>query len=602
MKRLIRTKEVLWIIATLGLVATIGRFAFGLGAATALSDQLPWGMWKVMNMIAGAALSTSGFVMAFLVVVARINSLKPLLRPAILIAFLGYGSSCFALLLDIGLPWRFYYPFIHWNIHSFLFEVTLCVTFYFTITAVEMVPIITERTRWRNAGHFIHKYILPTAIVGITLSSLHHTSLGALFLTSPERLHPIWYSPWINWMFIISAMGGGLMTLTLVTLIVGKLYGRKTDLRLLGGVSALGVFLLAVYGMAKALDLSARGQWGAVFSGDWEGAVFIVECALLIVIPAVLVLWGRSRRSAAGLAILSFSAVAGVALNRIDSGIIGFFRSAGAVYIPSFPELCIGFGVLAAAGLVFLFAIENFEVYEKAPFLPLDAAVRKTSEEFDPVSGVWENVLANPVHRYSMAVIIGLVAAVGLFSGDALQGMPLISKPVLAPLGADSTRSVLIIDGDRDGMGVSFKHDFHKTKLGGDGSCGKCHHLDKPNDMFTACYKCHSDMTLDTDIFDHSVHTRKNGGNDSCTNCHTDPAKARWENNAKACHECHEKDMRMSAPASGSRFNSRAPSYADAMHGMCLNCHREMDLSHKTNKSLEECSACHGSMRPGRPR
>ena len=372
MKKLQIIKSVLIVIAIFGLVACIGRFAFGLGAATAVTDQIPWGHWKVLNMIAGAALGTCGFIIALIVVVLRFKRFEPLLRPSILIAFLGYGSSCFALLLDIGLPWRIYHPFIYPNIHSFLFEVSICVTLYFTVTAIEMVPIVTERGichKFHNLGHKIHHYVLPIVIIGITLSSMHHTSLGALFIPSPERLHPIWYSPWLNWTFIISAMGAGLMTLIWVCLTVAGLYNRKADLRLLQGVALISIFFLASYGAIKAIDLSARHIWPIIFNGQWEGQLFLLETLLLVILPAGIII-SPARRTFGGLLTASVSAIAGLILNRLNVGIIGFFRSAGTTYFPSIGEIFIGLGVMAGAALLFFVIVENYEIYEKPPVLP----------------------------------------------------------------------------------------------------------------------------------------------------------------------------------------------------------------------------------------
>ena len=120
-------KDILWIFALSGLIAGIFRLVFGLGPTTNLTDGVPWGLWKVFNMIAGVALSTSGFTIGFLVYVLRLKQFKPFMKPAILIAFLGYGCSVLALLFDIGLPFRFWHPILMWNIDSFLFEVFACV-------------------------------------------------------------------------------------------------------------------------------------------------------------------------------------------------------------------------------------------------------------------------------------------------------------------------------------------------------------------------------------------------------------------------------------------------------------------------------------------
>jgi Ni/Fe-hydrogenase subunit HybB-like protein len=88
---------------------------FGLGATTNLDDAVPWGLWKILNMVAGVALATGGFTVGLLATVLHVKRLQPLVRPAILIALLGYGSSVVALLFDIGLPHRIWHPIVMWN-------------------------------------------------------------------------------------------------------------------------------------------------------------------------------------------------------------------------------------------------------------------------------------------------------------------------------------------------------------------------------------------------------------------------------------------------------------------------------------------------------
>ena len=187
-------KDLLWIVALAGLVAAVFRLWFGLGATTNLSDAMPWGLWKVFNMVGGVALSTSGFTVGLLVYVLRLERFRPYLKPAILVAFLGYGCSCTALLFDIGLPQRFWHPIFMWNMHSFLFEVFWCVLLYFTVTAIELLPVIIERFRTEKIVRWLHRIAFGVVVVGISLSSLHHSSLGSLFLVTPLRLHSLWYS------------------------------------------------------------------------------------------------------------------------------------------------------------------------------------------------------------------------------------------------------------------------------------------------------------------------------------------------------------------------------------------------------------------------
>ena len=122
-----RIKDVLWFLAAAGLLAAIARLATGLGASTNMTDALPWGLWKIVNMVAGAALATGGFIIAGAIYVFRLDRYRPLARLAVLIGFIGYGASLTALLFDLGLPHRFWHPLVMWNPRSFLFEVFWCV-------------------------------------------------------------------------------------------------------------------------------------------------------------------------------------------------------------------------------------------------------------------------------------------------------------------------------------------------------------------------------------------------------------------------------------------------------------------------------------------
>lgn len=199
----------------------------------------------------------------------------------------------------------------------------------------------------------------------------------------------------------------------------------------------------------------------------------------------------------------------------------------------------------------------------------------------------------NSIRMLSMIAVIAIAVSIPLFWGNALKGLPVVLDKARAPKGADETRTVLIIDGNRDGYTATFKHDEHKKRLGGKQSCKECHHLSNPGDKDTACFHCHTRMEQPTDIFDHNLHINKLKGNKGCDKCHTDPAAPRWATNAKDCDECHEKDMGITKQADGKRFNHSALSYHDAMHKLCIECHRKKDLSAEQSKAMEECQFCH---------
>jgi Zn finger protein HypA/HybF involved in hydrogenase expression len=234
---------------------------------------------------------------------------------------------------------------------------------------------------------------------------------------------------------------------------------------------------------------------------------------------------------------------------------------------------------------------------------------KRPDVSFDPVTNVWDSIIHNPIHKLSMVAVVALAVSIPfLWHFDtSLKGMPLRNEPVQAPKSADQTRAVLIIDGNRDNYVAEFKHAQHQEMLGGEESCAKCHHIDKPNNLFTACFHCHSSMAQPTAIFNHTFHINKLGGNKGCNTCHPDESKPKWRTNAVHCSECHSKDMRMQKPAASKNgepapsFNYMAPSYADAMHKLCIECHRTMDLSAERKQPMEECNFCHAGAKKTHP-
>ena len=136
--------------------------------------------------------------------------MKPVVRPAILTAFLGYLLVVVALMFDLGQPWRVWHPLIMWNPHSVMFEVGWCVTLYTTVLSLEFSPIVFERLKWAWALRIVRSVMLPLVILGVILSFLHQSSLGSLFLIVPNKLHPLWYTPILPILFVLSAIGGRL--------------------------------------------------------------------------------------------------------------------------------------------------------------------------------------------------------------------------------------------------------------------------------------------------------------------------------------------------------------------------------------------------------
>ena len=590
MSALLRLKGLLWIVAVFGVVAIVARLAGGLGAVTDLSDAMPWGMWKILNMVAGVALATGGFVLAATVYIFGLKKYQPVVKPAVVIAMLGYGSSCFALFLDIGLPHRIWMPIFFWNDHSFLFEIAWCVMLYFTVTILEVSPMVLETYRFGRVARWLHKVSLPIVIAGITFSTLHHTSLGSLFLAMPARLNPLWFTPALPVLFFLSAIGAGIMTVVLVSIGYSYFYRRPADTGVLTGLARGSAVILAIYLVVKLVDLALRGQLGLLVSGQWESGFFWAELLLGALIPIGLVAFAHKRNSLPGLVAAASFAVVGLVLNRLNVGITGLIRMSDVSYFPSLAEISLSLGLFAMAGLVFFFMVENFPVFEGTPARQWVGQIDEAESRAEPGrSWACHSIMIGPA-RITLVIALAFPLAVGLFARDALHGIHLAKETVHVPLGIDGARTVLEIDGNRNGTGVLFKHQLHQEEWGGKDSCRNCHHLDLPGNASPSCSLCHTDMRQPASIFNHELHVAELNGKWSCMKCHA-AEQTKTQASSKACYECHEQDMRMEPPPTGPNgFHARG--YMGAMHGLCIPCHAEQD--NKTGKlKTAECAFCH---------
>ncbi|MGD8921972.1 MAG: polysulfide reductase NrfD [Candidatus Zixiibacteriota bacterium] len=628
-------KDVLWVLALAGLVAAVFRLWFGLGATTNLSDAFPWGLWKILNMVGGVALSTSGFTVGFLVYVLGLKRFQPFMKPAILIAFLGYGCSCVALLLDIGLPQRFWHPIFMWNINSFLFEVFWCVMLYFTITAIELAPILFERFRAQKVAHALHRVAFVVVIIGISLSSLHHSSLGSLFLVTPQRLHALWYTPWLPLLFIVSAMGAGLMVVVLVKLIwarwyepasiLGPNFGQQVPLIRVTNGSTMAVFsrgpegpempriralatiaagVLGLYLVLKIADLFLHGGWQSLMTGSWESWLYLTELLLTAALPILLMIVPRSRYSPTGIGLAAASAAAGLALNRLDVGVFGYIRDAGVVYFPSLIEWSVGLGVVAAAALVFLFFSENLPIFGSRPGIVAGPSglFRLT---YGSLSQLWHTVLTDGLHRVTLiAVFVIPMAFVLMYPPYGSE--PASQEAVRPAKGIDAERDTLFIDGNNFGVVTTFAHADHQHRLGDSASCVKCHHVSMPGDRSTPCSRCHLRMNEPTDIFNHEYHLTAvaedkhlsglHPTNFACVECHA-PGNPKTSAGAKDCMECHKEDMFPAGKPAADCDLMIAKPFREAVHRTCIECHRK-EAARVERPHLGDCQTCHKSLRP----
>lgn len=591
MNRVNTFKTVLW--AIVGLAASVGitRFVFGLGATTNLNDATPWGLWIGFDVLGGVALAAGGFVITAIVYIMRREEFRPLVKPAVLTAFLGYLAVIVGLLFDLGLPWNIWHMIVFWNPHSPLFEVGWCVMLYTTVLLLEFSPVPLEKaSRYAKIRSFLMKFRFPLVLLGIMLSTLHQSSLGSLFLIMPFKLYPLWYSNILPILFFVSAIGLGLGMITLESLVSRYLYRKEMETKLLSGILRAAFWVLGLYFVIRITDIIITGKAPLIFSGSWESILFVLEIFFAVIIPMILFGIPKIRRNPTGQWVGASLVVVGMVFNRINVGGLTMLRATGNIYIPSWMEIAVSAGVVSMATLIFLFSIEKFKVWDLPPLDP-DADPHKLPQ-FDRSSEVW---LGNPRvsarTKYSMAFIIAMSLGFALIPGRKIHGDGIPDVTAEKARGGDK----LFIDGNRDNYGVLFDHKKHIDKNGGEQSCVLCHHMNMPLDKQSGCYDCHSSMYKTADAFDHQWHESSKRANLSCDDCHA-PGVEKTKQSAQKCDYCHKDLIPENSKIKIEGY--LAPSYVDAMHNLCVSCHRTKARELADKKDLPLCKTCHESGLP----
>jgi len=335
------------IILFCGLILTVLRFTKGIGAVTNLDDNNPWGIWIGFDLLCGVALAAGGYVTSSACYIFGLKRYHSAIRPAILTAFLGYAMVVLALQYDVGRPWRLPYPiFYSQGTSSLLFEVALCVFLYLSVLFVEFTPAAFEWLGLKKIRAVAVRLTILLTILGVIFSTLHQSSLGALFMIAPSKLHPLWYSSYLPIYFFISSMFACMSMVIFEGSLSHRWLKDKMDdiyLKESAGV-ALGFakassFLMMGYFAVKLIGVSTDNNW-SYLATSW-GFWFILENVGFVVFPAILFAMGSREKNLVMVRYAAFWTVLGIILNRLNISIIAFnyHLPSSQRYFPSLMEV-----------------------------------------------------------------------------------------------------------------------------------------------------------------------------------------------------------------------------------------------------------------------
>lgn len=361
-------------IMLLGAALLVIRFAKGLGSITNLSQEYPWGLWIGFDVITGVAFAGGAYVLTFMVYILRMDKYRPIVRATVLNGFLAYLFYAGALLLDLGRPWNVINPIIgnSFGVSSVLFLVAWHFLLYMIAEFIEFSPAVAEWLGLKRLRKILHSMTLAAVIFGITLSTLHQSGLGALYLMAKGKIHPLWYSEFIPILFFVSSIFAGLS----MVIFEGSLSHRvfhdqlgpeqhKSHNRILIGLARICAGTMFVYFFLKALVFLHGQHWNLI--GTSMGLWYLVEVLGFVLVPCILFTIAARDGRISLIRVASLLALVGIILNRLNVSIIAFKWYEPVRYVPSWMEIEVTLAILCAEVWVFRWIVRRMPVLRKSP-------------------------------------------------------------------------------------------------------------------------------------------------------------------------------------------------------------------------------------------
>lgn len=354
----------LFILAGSG--AALFRLQHGLGAATHLNDTYPWGFWLGFDVLGGVAMAAGGFIIACAVYLFNWKKYRPIARPAILTAFLGYLMAVIALILDIAHPFRIWHPTIYWQVHSVMWVVAIHVVLYTTTLGIESSPMLFEKLKWNKAQKVVNNILIGAVIFGVMLSTLHQSSLGAVFLIAPSKMSPLWYSSLLPYMFLISAIAMGLAMVSTESMLSVRAFGHLIDPAIFTGLGRGMKNTLLVYLVLKLVLLLTGPGIGAAFDGSLAANMYLLEMAVGVLLPLGFLCNPAVLSNTTRLFGVNILVITGVLVNRLNVCLFSmqeYNTARGAEYFPSLMEFLVTLGIVSLGIFLFKMAAKHLPLF-----------------------------------------------------------------------------------------------------------------------------------------------------------------------------------------------------------------------------------------------
>jgi Ni/Fe-hydrogenase subunit HybB-like protein len=320
------------------------------------------------------AFAGGAYVLTFMVYVLGMEKYHPIIRVTVLNGFLAYCFYAGALILELGKPWNIINPIIgnDFGLSSVLFLISWHFMLYIFSMAVEFSPAFAEWIGARRLRKILVAMTVGAVIFGVTLSTLHQSALGALFLMASNKIHPLWYSEFIPILFFISSIFAGLSMVVFEGSISRRVFKHRlsSEVRfshagILVGLARICAAVMFVYLFLELIKL-VDGRLLGQLNGRW-GLWYGVEMIALTAVPMVMFLIGSKRTNLTLIRAAAVMTMLGVVLNRLNISLIAFRWDSVAHYIPTPYEMIVSLSVIAAEIWVFRWIVLRMPVVSAEP-------------------------------------------------------------------------------------------------------------------------------------------------------------------------------------------------------------------------------------------
>jgi len=420
------------------------------------------------------------------------------------------------------------------------------------------------RTPLQKLQGLLHRVMPAFIILGVVLSCLHQSSLGSLMLIAPSKLSPLWYTPVLPLLFLLSAISVGLPMVILESVLAAKAFSHKPENDLLARLGRIAFWLLGAYALVKLGDLILRGAYVHLADGSAQAISFSVEVLIGVLVPLVLLAMPTVRASRGGLFVAAGMIVFGVVLNRINVFLVGYQPPyTEKAYFPAVGEMAVTVGLISTLILVYRFCVIHL------PILPAESG--ETTESPRTAERDGRPSVAGVTPLLLLGLLVGLPAAAR--ADDENAPSPTFDIGHIPDL--FTLENPLLNESEDLYAPVRFMHRAHAASVG---NCTACHHRAPrgPDDRTgvpltsqdltsaapVACGRCHARPISHDNVLRPSL---KGALHQRCIGCHTEQQRG-----PVGCRSCHAPHV----PAHAGLVQLPSDPSPQDVTRECIRCHR----------------------------